>query len=220
MKTPEMDEEFNRQLDSVIEMRRTVRSFTDEVPPRETVEQIIRAGLLGPYAAIAIADEKVFRRFFVFERGTKGMDAAVDLAVVQMRTNVERMKARCESDPAFAKGASGFLERLETLAESGQTPISDAPYYIVIAEKSGTPPVEMQSIAHVLENMWLKATALGLGVRLISMTEQMGANNEFCKLLGIKKGDFGLDGCTIGFATEWPEPTRRPTFKEAVTWMS
>ncbi len=49
-----MDRETNERLDKVLEMRRTVRSFTDEVPPRQQIEQIIEAGLLAPYAAAAL----------------------------------------------------------------------------------------------------------------------------------------------------------------------
>ncbi|MGD0953085.1 MAG: hypothetical protein ABR985_11955 [Methanotrichaceae archaeon] len=34
---------------------------------------------------------------------------------------------------------------------------------MVVAERKSFPPVEQQSLAHCLQNMWLKATALGLG---------------------------------------------------------
>ena len=50
----EIDTELNRQLDKVIAERRTVRSFTDEIPPKEHVEQVLRASLLAPYAAAAV----------------------------------------------------------------------------------------------------------------------------------------------------------------------
>jgi len=52
------------------------------------------------------------------------------------------------------------------------------PYYIVVAERSGIPPAEQQSLAHCLENMWLKATALGLGFQLVSVTAQMGRDRS------------------------------------------
>jgi len=213
------DREANEQFDTVIELRRTVRSFTDELPPRESIEQIIKAGLLAPYAAPAVAGEKVFRRFFVFERAGQSMTTAVDIAIKQMRENVQKMKSRCESDPSFARKAGAFVKRLEMIAETGQVPLAQAPYYIVVAEKKGIPAVEMQSLAHCLENMWLKATALGLGFRLISMTTQMGEDPDFCKLIGLPPGEFGLDGCTVGYATEWPPATDRPSFEEAVSWL-
>ena len=38
--------------------------------------------------------------------------------------------------------------------------------------REGFPPVESRSLAHVLENIWPKAVALGLGFCLISATSQ------------------------------------------------
>ena len=54
MMIEEMDRETNDRLDKVIRKRRTIRSFTDEVPPSRHIEQIIEAGLLAPYAAAAL----------------------------------------------------------------------------------------------------------------------------------------------------------------------
>ena len=100
--------------------------------------------------------------------------------------------------------ARGFLQRLERLAETGVPGIGTAPYYIVVAERSGIPPAEQQSLAHCLENMWLKATALGLGFQLVSVTAQMGRDREFSSVLGIPHGEFGTNGCAIGY------PMKRP----------
>jgi nitroreductase len=215
-----MDQETNERLDKVLQMRRTVRSFTDEVPPRQQVEQIIEAGLLAPYAAAAVEGVKLFRRFFVFERGGESIARVAELAIEQMKAMVAGLKQQCEADPLVAEKAGSFVKRLEMVVASGTIPITEAPYYVVIGEKTGIPPAEMQSLAHVLENMWLKATALGLGFRLISMTAGLGRNEDFCKLLGVIPGEFAFDGCTIGYATTWPSPTPRPSFKEAVSWFS
>jgi len=50
----EIDTELNGQLDKVIAERRTIRSFADEAPPKEHVEQVLLAGLLAPYASVAV----------------------------------------------------------------------------------------------------------------------------------------------------------------------
>jgi nitroreductase len=215
-----MDLEFNKQLDSLIETRRTIRSFTDEVPPKEAIEQVIKAGLLAPYAPPAVAGERLFRRFFVLERGSVGMAAAIKIAIKNARANAEMLRKMCEDDPAVAAKAGEFVKRLQVMAEAGKVPLDEAPYYIVIAEKKGIPPVELQSLAHCLENMWLKATALGLGFRLISLTSRLGLDPDFCALLGIPHGEFGFDGCTIGYATEWPPVPEKPALEEVVTWLS
>jgi len=214
-----MDKEFNQKLDMLIESRRTIRSFTDEVPPKESLEQIVKAGLLAPYAPPAVAGERLFRRFFVIEGGSSAMGKISEMAVAAMRTSLEGMKKRCEADPAAAEKAAGFIKRLEMIAEAGQVPMKGAPYYIVIAEKKGIPPVEMESLAHCIQNMYLKATALGLGLRLVSMTAALGAMPEFCELLGIPFGEFGFNGCTVGYATEWPPAPEKPGLDEVITWL-
>jgi nitroreductase len=220
MMTEGMDRETNDRLDKVIKTRRTIRSFTDEVPPRQHIEQIIEAGLLAPYAAAALEGVKLFRRFFVFERGGDSIAKVTELAIQELKAVFAGLKQQCEADPAVAEKAGPFLKRLEMMVVSGTTPITEAPYYVVIGEKTGIPPAEMQSLAHVLENMWLKATALGLGFRLISMTANLGHNDEFCKLLGVMPGEFAYNGCTIGYAAQWPPPTPRPSLEEAVGWFS
>ncbi len=213
-----IDRETNEMLDRVLQMRRSVRSFTDEVPPRRQIEQVIEAGLLAPYAAAALEGVTLFRRFFVFERGTESMANVAELAVEQMKVVVAGFKQQCEADPALAEKAGPFVERAETVVASGRLPITDAPYFVVIGEKTGFPPAEKQSLAHVLENMWLKATALGLGFRLISLIANLAHNEDFCGLVGVMPGEFAFDGCSIGYATEWPPPTPRPSFDEAVSW--
>ncbi len=214
-----MGEDFNQLFDRLIEERRTVRSFTEQVPSRDDIEKVIRAGLWGPYAAPAVAGTKVFRRFFVLERSGSSMDALTDIAIRTMRATGDRLMKLCESEPAMAEKAAPFAQRLQMMAASGSVALQEAPYYIVIAEKKGIPKAEQQSLAHVLENMWLKATALGMGFRLISMTEQMGHDAEFCKLLGMPPGEFAYDGCSVGYAIEWPPAPPRPTYGEAVTWL-
>ena len=215
-----MDEGTNERLDRVIKMRRSVRSFTDEVPPRQQIEQIIEAGLLAPYAAAALEGVELFRRFFVFERGGESMTKVAELAVEQMKAVTAGFQQQCETNPAFAEKAGPFVKRMEMVVSSENLPITDAPYFIVIGEKAGFPPAEKQSLAHVLENMWLKATALGLGFRLISLIANLAHNEEFCRLVGVMPGEFAFDGCTVGYATEWPPPTPRPSFDEAVSWFA
>ena len=48
--------------------------------------------------------------------------------------------------------------------------VGTAPEFIVVAEKKGFSAVEQQSLAHCLENMWLKATALNPGFQFVSST--------------------------------------------------
>lgn len=55
--------------------------------------------------------------------------------------------------------AEVFLKVLKDIAVLGFN--LRPPYFIIVAEKEGFPPVAQLSLAHRLENMWLKATTLG-----------------------------------------------------------
>jgi len=215
MSAKAIDVELNRQLDRVIENRRTIRSFSDEAPERDLVEQVLRAGMLAPYAAAAVGAEEDFRRFFVMEKGSKAKAAAAGMIRQQVAATWEAISKQA------ADGAEvpPFAMRLKAVAEGGELGFESAPYYVVVAELKGFPPVEHRSLAHVLENMWLKATALGLGLRLISATTQQEGNPEFCELLGVPPGKFGLDGCALGYPVKVPPPTARPELEDVTTWL-
>lgn len=95
----------------------------------------------------------------------------------------------------------GVVSTLDPVFFSGT-----APYFIVVAERKGFPPVEQQVLAHCLENIWLKATALGLGFQLVSITAQMADNPAFCTLLGISPGEWALIGCAVGYPVKELSP--------------
>src|SRR5665647_302111 len=66
--------------------------------------------------------------------------------------------------------AGWFVNRLGCSIRLRRFPVGTAPEFIVVSEKKGFPAVEQQSLAHCLENMWLKATSLDLGFQLVSST--------------------------------------------------
>ena len=67
--------------------------------------------------------------------------------------------------------------------------------------------------------MWLKAAALGLGFRLLSVTTMMADNEEFVSLLGLEPGKFALDGCVLGIPKVVPSPPDRASLSEITTWL-
>jgi len=155
----------------------------------------------------------------VIPRDSEASARAVEISKIQMALMWDRFRQKMQQDPAFEQQGKAFAKRLEMIAEHG-LPISNAPYYIVVAERKGIPPAEAQSLAHCLQNMWLKATALGLGFQLISATAEMSGNKDFCELLGIPFGKFGLDGCLIGYQDQQPAPIDRPRLVDVLTWLS
>ena len=213
--------ERNVALDQILAERRSHRAFTPDVPPRDAISRIIHAGLLAPYAAAAVGGgHEYFRQFFVLEKGSRSLKEASLLLMARVRTLAEELGHQMENDPALRARAESFSRRLAMIRKLGIVPgAGTAPYYLVVAERRGYPPLEHQSLAHCLENMWLKATALGLGFQLVSITSQMSDSPEFCRILGIPPGVWELAGCAVGCRRETLSPAIRPPVEDVTRWL-
>jgi nitroreductase len=205
-------EQKNVTLDQILAQRRSYRMFRPEFPPEDAIRRIIHAGLLAPFAAAAVGNSTdYFRRFFVMKKGSQSMNEASSLAMAEIHRMSESLDEDLKNNPRLRERAIGFARRLAMIKNRGIVPgIGTAPYYIVVAERKGFPPVELQSLAHCMENMWLKATALELGFQLVSITSEMARNPEFCTILGITPGEWELMGCAIGCPQEILSPSIRP----------
>jgi nitroreductase len=202
----------------IMAARRSTRSFTPAIPAREQIEQIIRAGLLGPHATYAADQNGICRRFSVVMQGNPLM-AQID-ALIMRRTAVllAHLKEQMESNAVLRQQGQAHLQRMEMISQRGLLISGGVPCYIVIAEIRGFPPVQQETLAHCLENMWLQATALGLGLRLLSITAEMAADAEFCQLLDLPFGKFGINGCAVGYPTRPPEPVQPPEVDTVTHW--
>jgi nitroreductase len=211
--------EENRMLDQIIERRRTVRAFKDDIPAKEDIEAVIHAGLWAPFAGLAIADEKNFRKFFVVRQGSPLLPRISDLIKKQSRFSLEELERTIAEKPFLKEKAKGYMARISSMAEKGFPELAQAPCLIIVAEQKGTPPAEKQSLAHVIQNMWLKATALGLGLRLVSVIESLGAQADFSILLGLNHGEYAYTACILGHAAQEPQPGKRPADHDATRWL-
>ena len=214
-------EQKNICLDQILAERRSYRMFKADAPPRDYVERIIHAGLQAPYAAAAIGGSKdYFRRFFVLEKGSRALQAVIPLVFNEVERTMTELEREMNKDPGLKVKAISFVERLSSIRKMGRVPgIGTAPYYIVVAERRGFPAVELQSLAHCMENMWLKATALCLGFQIVSITSQMSASPEFCRILGLPAGEWEFMGCAIGYPQEDLPPSIRPPVGSVTTWL-
>jgi len=217
----EIFEQKNVYLDQILAERRSYRMFTAAVPEEDMIRRILHAGLLAPYAAAAVGGSNdYFRRFFVMKKGSQGLNAAIPLIREQVKVMAQGLEKEMEMNPALRRKAVTFVQRLEMIRKAGRVPgVGNAPYYIVVAERKGFPPVELQSLAHCLENMWLKATALELGFQLVSITSQMSGNAELCTILGIPTGEWELMGCAVGYPADELSPSIRPPVEEVTRWL-
>ena len=214
-------EQKNVTLDQILAKRRSYRMFRTEFPPEDAIRDIIHAGLLAPFAAAAVGKSTdYFRRFFVMKKGSESMTAAAPLVMAEIHRMSERLHEEMKNNLRLREHAIGFAQRLAMIKKRGMVPgIGTAPYYIVVAERKGFPPVELQSLAHCMENMWLKATALELGFQLVSITSEMAQNPEFCIILGINLGEWELMGCAIGYPQEMLSPSIRPPIEDVTRWL-
>jgi nitroreductase len=209
--------ECRRFLDEVLESRRSIRSFKPEIPSREDVREVLRAGILAPYAAMAVDND--IRRFVVVSRDSPSTPRIAQLVRKRAAIMHQRLSKEMQSNPELKEKANRFAQRLAAISKEGIPSIGAAPYYVVVAERRGYPPVGQQSLAHCLENMWLKATSLGLGLQLISITAEMAMDKEFCDLLGVPFGEFELNGCALGFPAIEPAPRSRPDADAVTRWI-
>jgi nitroreductase len=210
--------EENRLLDDVIARRRSIRAFKPEAPPQEWIEQIILAGLSAPYAGLAAKENVPYRLFRVIRQG-QSMVTAQELIKEQAKVSLEQLKAKDAKNVYLRENGAAFAKRVEGIAEGGIPTLKEAPFFIVVAEARGIPPVEFESLAHCLENMWLKATALGLGFQLLSVTKMLSENPRFFELLNLEFGQFLLNGCDVGYAKQLPGERRLFSIGEVVKWL-
>ena len=213
-----MSKEENRVLDDVISRRRSIRAFRPEAPPEEWINQIVLAGLSAPYAGLAAKENLPYRFFRVIRQGPS-MERAQELIKEQAKVSLEQLKAEMAKNAYLRENGGAFVKRVEGIAEAGIPSLKEAPFFIVVAERRGIPPVEFESLAHCLENMWLKATALDLGFQLLSVTKMLSENRPFFELLGLEFGRFLLNGCAIGYAKHSPTERRLFPVNEVVNWL-
>ena len=102
------------------------------------------------------------------------------------------------------------MKKLQMFADNGVLGVRTAPYFIVVAEIRGVPPVAQESISHCIGEYVAQNTVLNLGFQLVSLTSQMAEEKEFLELLDIPRGKYDLNGCAIGYpGKETPSVSRQ-----------
>lgn len=211
--------ERSEVLRQIIRVRKSTRSFSPEVPPREMINRIIESCVYAPFGGATGIPLNELRKVFIFTQGTDNMTAAQELLLGQIRSNARKLGMVVRWMPFMKKKFGAFAKKLAGMSKSGIPSLLEAPYFIVVAEKKGFPPVEKQSIAHALENMWLTATAEGLGFQLISATGTVSKNKDFMKLLGLPEGQYEVEGCLIGYPKNPKERDRDLDVDKFTKWM-
>lgn len=87
-----------------------------------------------------------------------------------------------------------------------------APLLIVAAERAGRPAREHAALGYVMENMWLRATELGLGFKLCSGVSDVKDQSAMKRLFGLpEEENYAFEGCSLGYAVSdlYREDTRQ-----------
>ncbi len=209
----------NRSLDRIISVRRSVRKFKDELPPKNLIEQVVEAGVKAPYAGISALDVEVFRHIFVLNRESSLLPEVDRLIKEQSRIDLTGLDSEIASDP-FIRNHSDLLHKIwSSVAEKGIPGFLDAPYLIVAAEWAGARQAQRQSLSHLMQNMWLKATALELGFMLVSPVESMTSNREFCRLFDLPEDRYGFHACVLGYPEKPLDQYKPPSAGTRVQWL-
>ncbi|MCJ7631235.1 nitroreductase family protein [Candidatus Bathyarchaeota archaeon] len=209
--------EHGKALDEILRARHSVRAFKPTLPSREDVAQIIRAGLIAPFASLPAKGKTDFRKIIVIPSNSDTMKKMADIVNRGKSTFISETKGLPNIEPSVKK----ILEASEITRLLG-----NAPYLIVAAERKGFPPTYMTdqsiSLSYCMYNMWLKAVSLKIGFRLLSIFihEKLGNNEEFCKLVGLPCREFALDACAIGYPAETYKPPQvnYPDYNSNVKW--
>lgn len=211
--------DYSKTFEQVIKTRRTIRSFTDEAPKREDINEIVASAFYAPYGGVTGIPIHEIRKIFILPYNSNAIKEARELLISQIKKNSGKMNRMLTFFPFLKKKMKPFAERLKSISRNGIPSLNEATYYIIIAEKKGFPSIEKQSIAHALQNMWLTATYKGLGFHLLSATETMSKNRQFLNLLGLPIGENEIDGCVIGNPANYPEIVREFDLSKCVKWI-
>ena len=211
-------EEQNRVLDHLIGSRHTVRKFKNEAPAKEMIQNILQAGMLAPYAQIVTTRDD-FRRFVVIPRESEATPKAAALLRKRATALYGELKDKMQQNEFYRNNGVKYLGRLEAIGPKGMPLLGNAPYYVVVADQKVVLDKSGLALADCLQNMWLKATALGLGFQLLTLTEEMAGDKGFCELIGIPCGEYVLDGCLIGYPDAPPVMSKRPPLDEMTRWI-
>lgn len=192
--------EDNEVFDRIIEKRSTCRSFSERLPEKEDIEKIIDAGTKAPYASIDAKAIDVFRHFYVIFHDDPRMEVIDRLIREQSALDLERRLEEKKSDPFLQENGERVEKLWDHVAKHGESTFPNPPCMIVVAEWRGARRAERQSLAHLMENMWLKATSLNLDFQIISVIENMVSNKEFCDMFHLPVGEYGFHACVVGYA--------------------
>jgi hypothetical protein len=206
-----MNKAYSDTLDEILTARRSVKAFNGVLPDVKDIELIIRAGYRTPFAGKPSRGKKDFRRVFVIRTDS---DVMAKIETLLLDCLAERNKE---------------LAGIDTLDIPNNTTafFRNAPYLIIAAERKGYPITYTTdnsiSLSYCMFGMWLKATTLKIGFKLVSafVHAKIGNDEKFCRLIGLPCGEYALDAAVIGYPHERYKPAEvdYPDYASNTSWL-
>lgn len=184
-----LDVETVAALDTVIGVRRDIRRFRADPVPEALLHDVLAAGHQAP----SVGHSQPWRFVVVTEQATR--DRAAHLA------DRERLRQADRLDP----------DRRARLLDLKLEGVREAPVGVVVACDRRAPAAgvlgratfadtDMWSCACAIENMWLRARAVGLGIGWVTLFEP----RDLADLLGLPDGVETLGWLCLGWPDERP----------------
>lgn len=202
----------NKSISGIISSRSTVRSFTDQVPSKDLITEVLEAGRLAPYAGLANRGTTDFRRFFVLPRGSKSIELLRSAILQEVKVKLPEYER--SNDPKM----QNMLQVMRMISEKGLPPWT-APWLVIVAERRGHPAHEVQSMGHCIENIWLQATALDLGIQLVSAINDLNGSELLGQILCLDAAQFHCTAFQIGYPASPPRQDARHEPDLLITWL-
>ena len=190
---------FERDFFEIINTRKTIRKYTNEIPPLEAIKKIADAGRLAPCAT----NTQNWEFIAIYNSAIKEkMAQAVENKFEEFQNIITD-----ETDKNKINGYkfySMFFKKAPVVFAIIEKPRTSTMLYIL--QKTGMNPDEIQkydnrssilSMGAAIENMSLCAHALGLGT--CWMCAPLVAQKEFGEILNINDGEKVVSLLTVGY---------------------
>lgn len=226
----------NLSLESIIKTRSTQRRFSlAHLPTKENIQQIIEAGIFAPFPSLGTNRRTNPRQFIVIQNNTPEwieLIAAITKIGKKLHAFAQKqplLRILNRFTPAPYRVDNRILKQSEKYARMLAVHRGDfayfgtAPFWIIVAERRHMPfmltKLARQSLGHCLQNIWLKATELGMIVQPISLIYEVQNNKQICQMLGLKGRNWEMDSFLIGFPEKGLKPARRVfNMTEDIIW--
>ena len=110
-----------------------------------------------------------------------------------------QLKALIQSNPAMSEQVQGHLPRVQMIRRAWLVTVRGRPLLHRGGRSAQLSAGGAGVIGALPREMWLQATAAGLGLPPALHHHEMAKDPDFCQLLGLAGAEFGLNGCAIGY---------------------